>query len=323
MKKANTLIISCVLVLIVIVLAAFLVMLLSYGLPKNNEDQPDISMKRYIAICTNPQLDGWQDIKIGLQNAANANNSAIEFLEAGFENERADASCVEMAVDSGADGIIIYASDQDLSAELDYAAQKSVPVIFVVNNYDHEKIFQLSSDPALFASKMVHYVNGTGKESKNIAIISSEQVESYKTEQFRSLFESKNYNVTLKSFSGPHVFDANETVKELIASQNEIDMICCLDSTATLGVAQSIVELNKVNVITIIGSGKTDEILNMIEKGVVTATIAVDYEKIGSESINILNRYGSRPINYKKHILSDIYVIDQSNVRRFMEVTAE
>jgi ABC-type sugar transport system substrate-binding protein len=102
-----------------------------------------------------------------------------------------------------------------------------------------------------------------------------------------------------------------------------IDLICCLDATATLGVAQSIVELNKVNVITIIGSGKTNEVLNMIRKGIVTATVAVDYEKIGTETINILARYTKKPLSYKKHILSDIYVIDKSNVRSYMEVTAE
>ncbi len=322
MKKANTLIISSVFLLIV-VLAVFIVLFMSYGMLDNDEEKLDISMNRYFAICTNPQLDGWQDIKIGLQNAADAHNSAIEFLEAGFEDERADASCIEMAVDSGADGIIIYASDENVDIEVDYAAQKSVPVVFVVNDYDHDKIFKLRSDPLLFATKMVDYVKGMELENKNLAIISSEQSESYKSEPFQSLFRFEGFDVTIKPFSGPHVFDATETVKELISSQNEIDMVCCLDATATLGVAQSIVELNKVSVITIIGSGKTDEILNMIQKGIITATIAVDYEKIGSEAISILSDCKNRPIEYQKRILSDIYVIDKSNVRRFMEVTAE
>lgn len=321
MKKVTTLIISSVL-LIVVVLTIFIVIIMDFGMFKKTDETADVVMNRYFAICTNPQLDGWQDIKTGLQKASDAHKSAIEFLEAGFEDDRADASCIEMAVDSGADGIIVYGSDKTVDLELDYAADKSVPVIFVVNEYDHDRIFQLSSDPALFASKMVYYVNGIESDHKNIAIISSGQ-SSYKAEQFQTLFDAKGYNTIVKSFSGPHVFDANETVKDLISSQNEIDMVCCLDATATLGVAQSIVDLNKVNVITIIGSGKTNEVLNMIRKGVVTATVALDYEKIGSEAINILSRYASKPISYKKHILSDIYVIDKSNVRSYMEVAAE
>lgn len=324
MKKANILIISMIAALIVGVVLISGMLLINHGIFFDAKDSSEIAMNRYIAICTNPQMDGWQDVKQGLEKAAEKNQAAIEFLEKGFEESRADASCVEMAVDSGADGIILYANDGALDEELDYAAENSVPVVMVINSYNHDQIFQLGSDPMLLAEKMLEYIDEMDVENNSIAIISSNQSEEYKSGQFMMKFEKTGRNVTLHTFAGPHVFDANQTVKELIASEEEIDMICCLDATATLGVAQSIVELNKVNVISIVGCGKTDEILKMIQKGVVSATVAVDYEKIGTEAIGILMANSRKPFLYDQRIISDVYVIDPSNVRSFlMEEGAE
>jgi len=323
MKKSNILIVSIFFTLVVGVLVFFVVILTNYGFLRKTPDSAEITMRRFIAICTNPQMDGWQDVKFGLENAASKHQASIEFLEKGFEEDRADASCIEMAVDSGVDGIILYANDSSFDKELEYAAENYVPVVMVINGYTHDKIFQLGSDSTLIADKMLEYVEEMDVDSSSIAIISSNQSEEYKYGQFRTKFYDSGRNVMLRTFSGPHVFDANKTVKELIASEDEVDLICCLDSTATLGVAQSIVELNKVNVISIVGSGKTDEILNMIQKGVISATVAVDYEKIGSEAIDILVNNSSKPILYDKRILSDVYVIDKSNVRSYIEVNAE
>lgn len=323
MKKANILIVSVFVALILCLVSIFIVSLSSFGVFQSDDDYSEVTMKRYIAICTNPQMDGWQDVRTGLEKAALKSNVAIEFLEEGFDQDRADASCIEMAVDSGADGIIIYAKDNEFNEELDYAAANSVPVVNVINEYNHDRIFQIGTNPKLIADKMADYVDEMDVESNNIAVISSDLSEQHKSGQFRIRFSNTGKKIMMRTFQGPHVFDANKTVKEIIASEDEVDMICCLDSTATLGVAQSIVELNKVNVITIVGCGKTNEILNMIEKGVVAATIAVDYEKIGSEAIDILVNHSAKPIRYEKRVLSDVYVIDQTNVRSYIEVIAE
>ena len=318
MKKANILIISIAFALIVGVLIVFFAAIGSFGVFEEPQEISEYEMNRYIAVCTNPQMDGWKDMKVSLERSAAANNAAIEFLEEGFDDDRADASCIEMAVDSGVDGIVIYANDGDFDAELKYAAENSVPVVSVIDSRSHENVFEIGTDHALFAKRMVEYVDEMDVESKNVAIISSGQYETHRSEQLSELFGESGRNVVTRTFSGPHVFDANETVKALIASEEKIDMICCLDATATLGVAQAIVELNKVNVISIVGCGKSEEILNMIRKGVVAATFAVDYERIAREAIATINN-AQKPFEYDKRMISNIYVINGSNADAYIE----
>ena len=323
MKKANILIVSIFAALIIGVVSIFVASLTNFGFFNKTTETNEVTMKRYMAICTNPQMDGWQDVKKGLARAAVNNNAAIEFLEEGFAEDRADASCIEMAVDSGVDGIILYANDGNFDTELDYAAENFVPVVLVINDYEHDKIFRVTSDSRLLPDTMVDYISRMHAECDDIAVITSSKSEQSKSGHFRTSLSAAGRKITMRTFPGPHIFDANKTVKELIASENDVDMICCLDATATLGVAQSIVELNKVNVIKIVGSGKTDEILNMIQKGIIDATVAVDYEKFASEAIEILVHNASKPIQYEKRVLSDVYVIDNKNVRSFVEVNVE
>ena len=324
MKRANPLIVSIFITLIVGVLAVFLIVLNGFGLfEKDNETEVPADTPHYIAICTDPQTDGWSEIKKGMMNQADAYGVGVEFIESGFDAENADESCIEMAVDSKVDGIAIYINDYGLHEEFEYASDSSIPVVTLVNSNSYTGLIKISADTVHLSNVMTEYINSSEMEFSDIGIISSGNTNTVRIASFMNEMSPNAKNIEVRSFTGPYVFDAGESVKELISENPDIDLICCMDATATLGVAQSIVDLNKVNNIKIVGSGKSEEILQMIRKGVVTATVAIDYENVGSQAINEL--YAANPYFSKdgKKVPADIFIIDKNNVSSFLEDDAE
>ncbi len=316
MKKTNSLIIGLLAVLISMIVIVFAITFFALGLFGGQNENGDIGMSRYIAICTNPQAEGWSEIKNGMLYAAEEHGVSVEFIETGFIKDREDASCIEMAVDSGVQGIAVYFQHGDADEELKYAEEKSIPVIAIVGKYDGEKeISCISASSSRLAHATADYIGEMDTSSLRIGIIKNYSF----VESWDGLFagfaaEFLRFPIKTSSGTGSYVFDAGETTRLLLQEDPSINLICCTDANTTLGAAQSIVDLNKVNDVHIMGSGSSAEILGFIEKRIITASLVVDYEKIGKSAIDELVRRNDVPYSTVRNIEADIFMIDDSNV---------
>ena len=318
MKKNNVWILGIFAVLVAGIITLFAVVLAGFGLFDGVREGGGADTPQYIAICINPQADGWQDIKAGMQQASAELGVAVEFIEHGFEQDRADASCIEMAVDSGAEGIAIYAQDRDLDEALEYAAKRGVAVAVLVNRYTgEESVIQIGEDAENIAGTMAEYIGGMSESALNAGLISDAQADDVRVGIFSEKISSITGGVKTAKRTGYYVFDAGESAKQLLSANSEINLICCMDANTTLGVAQSIVELNKVNSVSIVGSGISSEILNLIEKGVISATVSMDYKKIGEDAVKELFKQNGRIYKTASEISADVFIIDADNADLF------
>ncbi len=83
----------------------------------------------------------------------------------------------------------------------------------------------------------------------------------------------------------PGTLAGEEAASAMLGADPSINAIFCANSRDTMGVAQVIVDLNRVGSILVVGADETPEILRYIEKGVVTASIVRDSKWIGREAV--------------------------------------
>ncbi len=318
MNNKNTFLSLGAVVLAAAIIAISMVLFSSSGLFDGSKENENKYTARFIAVCTDTTSDGWGEIKRGLLAEAESQYAAVEYIEEGFENSRAVASAIEAAVDARADGIVVYSDGSDIDAEIEYAKNMKVPIATIVNTYSgDEDLTEISVEAEQFALLMTEYIKEHYPSPVKIGIVSGGSTDNERLEFLSAMLSDAGMTFKTAVATGAYSFDAGETVKRLISNDPDISIICCTDANVTLGAAQSVVELNKVNSVKIMGSGRSEEIISFINKGVIVGTVAVDYESIGRRSINELVRQRNAFYSEVKNISADIFIIDSQNADAF------
>ena len=74
----------------------------------------------------------------------------------------------------------------------------------------------------------------------------------------------------------------------MIDTYPELDAIWCLESTSPLGVAQTLQERNMLDQILVLGIDDTDDVLDLIDQGLIWGTMTQDFYKMGYESVKMI-----------------------------------
>ena len=88
----------------------------------------------------------------------------------------------------------------------------------------------------------------------------------------------------------PGTLAGEEAASAMLGADPAINAIFCANSRDTVGVAQVVVDLNRVGSILVVGADETPELLRFIEKGVVNASIVRDSKWIGREAARAFAR---------------------------------
>ncbi len=88
----------------------------------------------------------------------------------------------------------------------------------------------------------------------------------------------------------PGTLAGEEAASAMLASVPSINAIFCANSRDTMGVAQVVVDTNRVGGVLVVGADETPEILRYIEKGVVAASVVRDSRWIGREAVRAFVR---------------------------------
>lgn len=243
---------------------------------------------RFAVICNSPG-SGWDALCRGIDRAAGERDVAVEYIVSAFSGEDADASGIRMAVESRVDGIAILPSSGGSGEAIAYAAERGIPVVTMV--YDEpesgEDVF-VGADAAAYGESLLEAVRSFGGEAENVGLIYSGEANRERVEAAERTL-GRQYALRTVSRASSHIFDASETVKELSMDSGDLEVICCMDDNTTQGAAQAVVDWNMVNKLCIIGTGESDNLLSMVEKGVVAGVILTDYQQIGQSTVTALS----------------------------------
>ena len=250
----------------------------------------------YSALLIGNEANFIDSLKEGIEEEAARMNVAIEFHFVSDVDEAAEI--IHLLVRAGVDGIITQGinNPEFLEALLSVTDAKIPLVLMYTDLSAAERNAFVGTNPfdlGLKAAKLT--LASTLKEGKVVFISqSSESVNDNPTSKMHILgfldgLESRiNTELILMKQSQPTLLSAEGLVSELFISEKDIAAIVCTNETDTIGVAQVVIDLNRVGKTTIIGTGLTKEIIDYIDKGIVYGTLYRSPKQMGENAMSTL-----------------------------------
>lgn len=283
------------------------------------ETEKLISSEFHLAIITD-DVDSYAYDKFisGVDASIDEFGSIYEIYEVG---ELSLDDVIEMVIITEVDGVIFRLSDNALAIEsIDKCKQVGIPVATVGNDapeslrdfYIGTNKFNLGRHAANLAIKAIA---GSG----NIGIVlGSEYVDekAIATNNFVNGIQdivTKADGVSLTTIAYTKDVRAELLMDALLDMNEPIDVLICTDPVDVNRIIRVLVDRNRVGDLKIVASGDTPEILDGIQKNLITASIVEDYTELGALSVFYLNQVieGERVSTY---INVPFETIHQSNL---------
>lgn len=302
MKKITLSVIAGILSLILIV-SLFLSFLYMGELDEDNRNilmnENDIPEYHCMVITNEMDSMSGEAFVKGLNEASHKMKVALEINHVKNEDINDQLYNINIAIAAKVDGIILQVTDNEKIKEaINKAVDLGIPVITVFEDVPTSKrqsyvganSFEIGKNAGRLVSNAI---NNQG----DIAIILDNIQENDHLETSKNLILSgfrditnENENMEIKKVeeSKLGLLGAEEIINRIINKYPDISAIFCSSTKDTIGVAQVIVDLNKVGDISIIGYGDSEVLLKYIDKHVIYASIVDNPYDIGYKSIEAI-----------------------------------
>ena len=311
-------------VLILTLAAAFLVswvILDDFFRTQETASNYTVENKQIMLIIPDEALEGWKAIRNGAFKRAQELGIAVELMEE--NNGLSDTQAVLASIEANVSGIAIYVANSEILSAVNSAEGKNIPVVTLVNDVEgSQRTSCIGISNQQFGEEMADALT-VGNELLYIGIVQGTQADEDRSQRLLDILSRKeNVKVAFVLESDDYVFDSDKLFAEISQSEDEVNVICCLDSFTTLGVAQTLVDRNRVKDIKIIGSGSSQDIMRLVEKGVVHSTVVMDYYGLGERAVEILadKMEGNDPPEFAE---TSLYTIDHYTVEDYIKEMVE
>ncbi|HUZ17697.1 MAG TPA: substrate-binding domain-containing protein [Spirochaetia bacterium] len=233
----------------------------------------------------------FSNLKRGALDAAKELDCAVIFHSLAPESLSFD-----MASYTGVNGVAVFSYEKSdrMAGGLEKILRKGVPVVQIENEVISSPNTVLIGTNSYDSGKGIAKIAMTSEKAElNIALIYSDKNPALKADA--SLVE-----IGMKSILGgrlAHLYteqttfnpiDAEGVIYELLRRDSPLDIIALTDSNDTLVAIQSIIDLNLVGKVQIIGFGDEETIKQYIDRGVVLGSIVRNPTEIGYRAVAAL-----------------------------------
>ncbi len=312
-------------IIVIFLVLILLNTLLFYARVTGTQVSPKAPPKYHFYVILQNSIDPfWAEVKRGATAAAQSLGVAVEFNAPRFNDSEAEKGYLEIAGLAKVDGIITHASnDPGFIQGINQADQAGIPVVTIETDAkDSRRKAFVGSNSFLIGEQAGKLIEKATKGSGKVAIIMSGESQADTVAQNSMLNGFQN---ALKNTPGVKlekiytsklgILDTEEITRSIF-QRGDINAIYCTDAVYTIGVAQTVVDFNKVGSMTIVGCGMTPEIESYVKKGIVYASVVGDPYAIGFESIKALLEL-KEANNTSSYIDTGIKVVEQDNLASY------
>ncbi|MDR1128197.1 MAG: substrate-binding domain-containing protein [Treponema sp.] len=226
----------------------------------------------------------------GAELAASEMNAAISIHSIDpVKNE------LEMASYTGVDGVIVcpYLEDALARRQLDRLGQ--IPVVIINHNIPNDQPWPFIGTNNFDVGRRIGMLSGSAGDAPiRLAMVYSDKSPGIYGE--RELVEMGIAAALGRRLAAPITgfrtnlspLDAEELLYRLFRRNPDINTIVFTDSNDTLAAAQTLVDMNLVGRVQVIGFGADPGIEENIRKGVIASSIVINPERIGYEAVRSL-----------------------------------
>lgn len=285
--------------------------------------------KYYVMITQERNSEFWESVYEGAKEDGKEHNAYVELMGDNLAEDYSREELMEIATNSGVDGIIVEADESLRMTELiDAATEAQIPVITVLgdNTSSTRQSFVGIGSYNLGREYGRQVIKLCGGDVRDVLILVSSSADGTDQNVLYSGIQETIDNemktggqarLDVKTVNNESAFAVEESIRDIfINSETLPDIIICPDEQSTTCVRQAVVDYNKVGVIDIIGYYNTPATLQAIERKIIYSTVSIDAKQMGRLCVEALDEYNELG-NVSEYFSVDVAVINSNNVRDY------
>lgn len=234
----------------------------------------------------------FQELRRGVRSVADDYDIAITFHPIG-----SDAPEFRHARYSGIDGAIIYPylPETEMLLRLEELDEAGIPVVLIEQDVADDWPWTFVGTNNFEMGRRIGARLAERTEHEQIVVVYSDKSPAVAAEKelielgmTTTMGERLGAPISRRQ-TGLNPLDAEALTYQLLRSGSGISALVFTDTDDTLAALQAIINLNLVGEVQVVGFGVTDAIMDYLDRGVLNATIAVNPQRVGIESVRVLS----------------------------------
>ncbi len=237
----------------------------------------------------------WLAAKQGAEDAAAERNALVNWVGPSDIDMDEQVRQIELAIAENVDGIICCPlSPAIFETVYQEALDKGIAVInTAVDTTEETRTAYIGTDYTNFgeqaARNLAEKLGGKGQVACLVTSLDTENQMS-ELEAGKALLEKEypDVQIVVTETSNSDTAQAADKTSAILDTYPELSAVWCLESTSPLGVAQTLQERNMSEKILVLGIDDTEDVLDLIDQGMIWGTMTQDFYKMGYESVKMI-----------------------------------
>lgn len=251
--------------------------------------------EEYIYVSMMGNLEFFNAHKYGWKWAGEALGVKATYVGPAEYDVNAQVAAFDQAIAKKPKGIVVFGVDPSLTPEINKAWDAGIPVVTILGDLpDSKRIAFVGSYQYdlgfVGGTKLAETLGGKGK----VAILSIPGTQMFDDREagFRAAF---------KAFPGIEVVQVGDTkadtataisvAKDIMTRNPDLAAFVGTDSTAGIGAATAVSEANKTGQVMTVSMDRNSDVLQAIQKGTLTGTVAQDDAAMAFWALQVLYNY--------------------------------
>ncbi|WP_066190029.1 substrate-binding domain-containing protein [Gracilibacillus timonensis] len=287
----------------------------------------------YVMVTFQTGIDYWKRALKGFEDAAEALNVSVEYRGATQYDVNEEITALEQVIAKHPAGIAVSTMDPEaLNPAIDKAVEAGIPVVmFDADAPDSKAYAFIGTDNyeagATAAHKMAELLDETGQ----VGIITHPYQLNHqeRTDGFHATMKQEYPKMTvvdIKDGRGDQMISKDASL-ELISEYPDLKGIFASEANGGVGVGMAALEQNKEDSLHIISFDTDKGTLDMIEEGVISATMAQGTREMGYWSLQFLFHLQHNLVSdingettLPPHVDTGIKIVTEENVKDYYSI---
>jgi len=233
----------------------------------------------------------FRKLKLGAMDAAEALDCALT-----FHSSDGGTDDLEMAPYSGVDGLAVYlhSKDSHMSDIFNSITTADIPIVQIENSIDlNDKTFFIGTNGFEVGKAIGDLITRSPKTGNDVLLVYSQKNPGLRSDSslielgLKSADEKRPLNIRT-TLTTLNPLDAEKITYNFLSREPRPDFIVLTDPRDTLVTVQTIVDLNLVGSVQIIGFGEDENIREYMDKGILLGSIVRNPYRIGYSTVMAL-----------------------------------
>lgn len=230
----------------------------------------------YVEVSALNSLEYFYDHKEGMRIVGEDLGVKTEYTGPSDYDMNAVSAAIEQAVAKGAAGIVVVGWEESLNGAINSAIEQGVPVVTCDADLPtSDRVAFVGTSNFNAGVELANWISDKLGGKGEVAMLGMPTLSNIRDRMdgVKSVFAGNDIEVVQIGDSKTDAVGSAQTAAEILLKYPDLDALIGIDSHSGLGIGTAIKEAGKVGDVLATGFDRDNSLLELIEEGVVTATV--------------------------------------------------